>query len=127
VCGRNLSTIFTSAASPRLDISCTCKVGQKLGVPLPLLTCSPSDWPSRLLYRRGRKSRRDLRITLCVIYIDQLLMMSRTWLQGFSMWLLLLQMFLSVRNENTALIMAETSVKSTECSNITFYTFVISA
>ena len=24
----------------------------------------PSTWPSRLLYRRGRKSRRDLRITL---------------------------------------------------------------
>jgi len=42
----------------------TCKVGQKLGVSLPLLTCSPSAWPSRLLYRRGRKSRRDLRITL---------------------------------------------------------------
>ena len=36
---------------------------KKLGVPLPLLTCSPSAWPSRLLYRRGRKSRRDLRST----------------------------------------------------------------
>jgi len=33
-------------------------------VSLPLLTCSPSAWPSRLLYRRGRKSRRDLWITL---------------------------------------------------------------
>ena len=41
-----------------------CKVGQKLGVSLPLLTCSPSAWPFRLLYRRGRKSRRDLWITL---------------------------------------------------------------
>jgi hypothetical protein len=40
------------------------KVQQKLRVPLPLLTCSPSAWPSRLLYRRGRKSRRDLWITL---------------------------------------------------------------
>jgi hypothetical protein len=29
------------AASPRVDISSTCKVGQKLGVSLPLLTCSP--------------------------------------------------------------------------------------
>jgi len=39
-------------------------------VSLPLLTCSPSAWPSRLLYRRGRNSRRDLWITLCVyIYI----------------------------------------------------------
>ena len=47
-----------------LDISSTCKVGQKLGVSLPLLTWSPSAWPSRLLYRRGRKSRRDLWITL---------------------------------------------------------------
>ena len=36
-------------------------------------------------------------------------------------------MFLSVRYENTALIMAETCVKSTECFNITFYTFIISA
>jgi hypothetical protein len=40
------------------------KVGQKFGVCLPLLTCSPSVWPSQLLYRRGRKSKRDLRITL---------------------------------------------------------------
>ena len=47
-----------------VNISSTCKVGQKLGVSLPLLTCSPSTWPSRLLYRRGRKSRRDLWITL---------------------------------------------------------------
>jgi hypothetical protein len=64
VCGRNLTTRLTSAVSPRVDISSTCKVGQKLGVSLPLLTCSYSAWPSRLLYRRGRKSRRDLCITL---------------------------------------------------------------
>jgi hypothetical protein len=64
VCGRNLITGLTSAASPRVDISNTYKVGQKLGVSLPLLTSSPSAWPSRLLYRRGRKSRRDLWITL---------------------------------------------------------------
>ena len=63
VCGRNLITGLTSAASPRVDISSTCKVGQKLGVSLPLLTCSLSAWPSRLLYCRGRKSRRDLWIT----------------------------------------------------------------
>lgn len=36
-------------------------------------------------------------------------------------------MFLSVKDENTALIIDETCVKSAECSNITFYTFVISA
>ena len=42
VCGRNLITGLTSAASPRVDISSTCKVGQKLGVSLSLLTCSPS-------------------------------------------------------------------------------------
>jgi len=36
-------------------------------------------------------------------------------------------MFLTVWDENTALIIAVTCVKSTECSNITFYTFVISA
>ena len=59
---------LTSSASPRVDISSTCRVGQKLGVSLPLLTCSPSAWPSRLLYRRGRKFRRDLWITL-YIYI----------------------------------------------------------
>ena len=64
VCGSNLITGLTSAASPRVDILSTCKVGQNFGVSLPLLTCSPSAWPSRLLYRRGRKSRRDLRITL---------------------------------------------------------------
>jgi hypothetical protein len=64
VCGRNLITGLTSAESPRVEISSTCKVGQKLWVSLPLLTCSPSAWPSRLLYRRGRKSRRDLWVTL---------------------------------------------------------------
>ena len=69
MCGRNLITALTSAASPRVDISSTCKVGQKLGVSLPLLTRSPSAWPSRLLYRRGRKSRRDLRITLYFSFI----------------------------------------------------------
>jgi hypothetical protein len=42
VCGRNLITGLTSAASPRVDISSTCKVGQKLGTSFPLLTCSPS-------------------------------------------------------------------------------------
>ena len=49
-----------------VNISSTCKVGQKLGVSLPLLTCSSSAWPSQLLYRRGRKSRRDLWITLYI-------------------------------------------------------------
>jgi hypothetical protein len=44
----------------------TCEVGHKLGVSLPLLTCSPSAWPPRLLYRRGRKSPTDLRITLYI-------------------------------------------------------------
>jgi hypothetical protein len=43
---------LTSAASPRVEISIICKAGQKLGVSLPLLTCSPSAWPSRLLYRK---------------------------------------------------------------------------
>jgi hypothetical protein len=62
--GRILITGLTSAASPRVDISCTCKEGQKLGVSLPLLTSSPSAWPSRLLYRRCWKSRKDLWITL---------------------------------------------------------------
>jgi hypothetical protein len=41
-CRRNLITGLTSAASPRVHISNTCKVGQKFGVSLPLLTCSPS-------------------------------------------------------------------------------------
>jgi len=34
--GRNLITGLTSAASPGVDISSTCKVGQKLGVSLPV-------------------------------------------------------------------------------------------
>ena len=66
VCGRNLITGLTSATSPRVDISSTCKVGQKFGVSLPLLTCSPSAWPSRLLHRRGRISWRALWITLYI-------------------------------------------------------------
>jgi hypothetical protein len=57
---------LTSAASPRVDISRTCKVGQKFGVSLPLLTFSPSAWPSRLLYGRGRKFRWELWITLYI-------------------------------------------------------------
>jgi len=61
-----LITGLTSAVSPRVDVPSTCKVGHKLGVSLPLLTCSRSAWPSQLLYRRDRKSRRDLRITLCI-------------------------------------------------------------
>jgi hypothetical protein len=39
VCGRNLITGLTSALSPRVDISSTCKVGQKLGEILHLLIC----------------------------------------------------------------------------------------
>ena len=66
VCGRNFITGLTSAASPRVDISSTCKIGQKLWLSLPLLTCSPSAWVSWLLYHRGRKLRRDLWITLYV-------------------------------------------------------------
>ena len=66
VCGRNLITGLTSAASPKADMSSTCKSGQKLGVSLPLLICSTSVWPSRLLYRRGRKSRKELWISLYV-------------------------------------------------------------
>jgi hypothetical protein len=46
------------------ELSSTCKVRQKLGMSLCLLTCSPSAWPSWLLHRRGRKSQRDLWITL---------------------------------------------------------------
>jgi hypothetical protein len=42
LCGKNLIKGFTSAVSPRLDISSTCKVGQKIGVSLPLLISSPS-------------------------------------------------------------------------------------
>jgi hypothetical protein len=42
VCGRNIFTVLKSAASPSVEISSTCKLGQKLGVSLPLLTCSAS-------------------------------------------------------------------------------------
>ena len=72
VCGRNLITGLTSAASPSVDISSTCKVRQKLGMSVPLLTCSPLARPSRLLYRRGRKFRRDLGITLYLSNIRRL-------------------------------------------------------
>ena len=79
VCGRNLITRLTSAASPSVDISNTFNLGQKFGVFFPLLTCSPSAWPSRILYNRGRKSRRDLRITLyklqCISQTQQSLLL----------------------------------------------------
>ena len=39
LCGKNLITGLTSAALPKVDISSTCKVGQKIGVSVPLLTC----------------------------------------------------------------------------------------
>jgi hypothetical protein len=68
VCGRNLITGLTPATWTRVDISSTCMVGQKLWVSLPLLTCSLSACPSRLLYRRGPKSRRGLRIILYVYH-----------------------------------------------------------
>jgi hypothetical protein len=67
VCGSNLITGLTSVAPPRVNISSIWNVGQKLGASLPLLICSPSSCPSRLLYRRGRKSRRDLLIALYYI------------------------------------------------------------
>jgi hypothetical protein len=73
VCGRNLITGLTSAASPTVDISSTCKVGHKIEVLLPLLTCSPLAWPSRLLYHRSRKSWRDLWITLYTLIYQTLL------------------------------------------------------
>ena len=41
VWGRNLITGLTSAASPRVDISSTCKVGQKIGVSLPSVDMLP--------------------------------------------------------------------------------------
>jgi hypothetical protein len=59
VCGRNLITGLTSAASPRVDISSTCKVGKTWSVS-PSVDMLPFGVTSQLLYRRGRKSRRDL-------------------------------------------------------------------
>jgi hypothetical protein len=49
----------------KVDMSSTCNPWQK---PLPLLTCSPSTWPSQLLYRRSWKSQRDLLITLNIFH-----------------------------------------------------------
>ena len=60
VCGRNLITGFTSAASPRVDISSTCKVGQKLivspsvdmlpfGVTIPAIVPQRSEIPEGLI------------------------------------------------------------------------------
>jgi hypothetical protein len=43
-CARNVCQ--EPSESPRVDISSTCKVDKNLGVSLPLLTCSPSAWPS---------------------------------------------------------------------------------
>ena len=57
-------TELTSAASPTVHISSTCKVGQKLGEILYLLICSFLPCLSWLLRSRVRKSRKDLWITL---------------------------------------------------------------
>jgi hypothetical protein len=43
---------------------------KKFGEILYLLICSPSAWPSRLLYRRGRISWRDLWITLYKVVLQ---------------------------------------------------------
>ena len=68
VCGRNLITGLTSTASPKVEISSTCKVGKKLGVSLPLLTCTlRRDHPGYCTAEVGI-SRRDLWIIL-YIYI----------------------------------------------------------
>jgi hypothetical protein len=67
MCGRNLITGLTSTVSPRVNMSNTCKEGQKFVVSLLLLTFSTPhivSWPSWLLYHRVRKSWRDLWITL---------------------------------------------------------------
>ena len=63
-CRRHLITGLTSAASPRVHISSTSKVGQKLGEILYLLIRSFLPCLSSLLCSRVRKSRRDLWITL---------------------------------------------------------------
>ena len=52
VCGSNLITGLTSAASPRVDISSSCKVGEKLGVSpsvhmLPFGVTIPATVPQR--------------------------------------------------------------------------------
>ena len=52
VCGRNLITGLTSASSPRVDISSTCKVGQTWSVSpsvdmLPFGVTIPSTVPQR--------------------------------------------------------------------------------
>jgi len=55
--------------SPRVHISSTCKVGQKLGVYLSLLIRSFLLCLSWLLRSRVRKSRRDLWITLYLSFL----------------------------------------------------------
>ena len=66
-----------TAVSPRVHISSTCKVGQKLGELLYLLICSFLPCLSWLLRSRVRKSRRDLRITLYI---------STSWEWPFEGW-----------------------------------------
>jgi hypothetical protein len=49
---RCLSQEFGAFCALDWGISSTCKVGQKLGVSLPLLTCSRSAWPSHTVPQR---------------------------------------------------------------------------
>ena len=59
-CRRNLITGLTSAASPRLHISSSCKVGQKLGEILYPMICFFLPCLSWLLRSQFSKSQRDL-------------------------------------------------------------------
>ena len=63
-CRRNLITGLTSAASPRVYISSSCKFGQKLGEILYPLICFFMPCLSCLLRSQFPKSWRDLWITL---------------------------------------------------------------
>jgi len=63
-CSRNLITGLTSTASPRVHISSSCKVGQKLGDILYPLICFFLLCLSWLLRSQFSHSRRDLWITL---------------------------------------------------------------
>ena len=62
--------VAPTVASPRVHISSTCKVGQKLGVSLSLLICSFLPCLSWLLRSRVRKSQRDLWIALYIYCIE---------------------------------------------------------
>jgi len=82
----DLITGLTSSASPRVHISSSCKVGQKLGETLYPLICFFLPCLSWLLRSQFSKSRRDLWITLYIICTNRVSMLRSHHPSLYGLW-----------------------------------------